>query len=119
MTDITNGRDAELKAHIAWSHIAWSHIVEPGDGLANELIDSMGAPCALASVLDPDGREGLARSLAKSFVENEVPIDVQATLDRWVARHRAADADTPLVRTVGPVRRRARSAVGGARLGGW
>lgn len=78
------------------ARITWSHVVEPGDGLANELIDSLGASGALAAVLDPDEREGLTRSLTKSFAENEVAIDVQATLNRWVARHRAADADKPI-----------------------
>lgn len=87
MTDELTSRDAELHARIAWSRVA-----EPGDGLANELIDSMGAPAALAAVLDPEARDRLARSLAKSFAENEVPTDPQTTLERWTARHRPADA---------------------------
>ena len=72
------------------ARIAWSQITEPGDGLANELIDCLGASGALAVVLDPDERASLARSLSKSFAENEVAIDVQVTLDRWAALHSAA-----------------------------
>lgn len=84
-------RDAELRARIAWSHI-----VEPGDGLANELIDSMGAPAALAAVLDPDQRANLGSCLVKSFIENEVPIEARGVLERWAARYSAADAEKPI-----------------------
>lgn len=95
MTSIITERDAELKARIAWSHI-----VEPGDGLANELIDSMGAPAALAAVLDPDQRSNLGSCLVKSFTENAVPIEARAVLERWAARYRAVDADKPIAADV-------------------
>ena len=95
MTSTIIDRDAELKARIAWSHI-----VEPGDGLANELIDSMGALAALAAVLDPEHRQSLAQSLGKSFAENEVPIEARGVLERWAARYRAADADRPIAADV-------------------
>lgn len=36
------------------ARIAWAQITEPGEGLPNELIDSFGAPGALAIVLDPN-----------------------------------------------------------------
>lgn len=91
MPNITDDRDAERNARMAWSHI-----VEPGDGLANELIDSMGAAAALAAVLDPECRGSLATSLAKSFAENAVPIEARAVLKRWAARYSAADADKPI-----------------------
>lgn len=91
MTSTITDRDAELKARIAWSHI-----VEPGDGLANELIDSMGAPAALAAILDPEQRSNLGACLVKSFTENEVAIEARAVLERWAARYRAADADKPI-----------------------
>lgn len=95
MTNSITDRDAELMARIAWSHI-----VEPGDGLANELIDSMGAPAALAAVLDPERRESLAQSLGKSFAKNEVPIEARAVLARWAARYNAADAAKPIAADV-------------------
>lgn len=91
MPNITDDRDAERNARMAWSHI-----VEPGDGLANELIDRMGAAAALAAVLDPECRGSLATSLAKSFAENAVPIEARAVLKRWAARYSAADADKPI-----------------------
>lgn len=91
MPNTITDRDAERKARIAWSHI-----VEPGDGLANELIDSMGAPSALAAVLDPEQRSNLVASLVKSFTENEVPIEARGVLERWAARYCAADAETPI-----------------------
>lgn len=72
------------------ARVAWAQITEPGESFANELIDSLGAPDALATVLDPGKRASLARSLTKSFAENDVAIDVQVTLDRWAARHNAA-----------------------------
>lgn len=95
MTSTINDRDTELKARIAWSHI-----VEPGDGLANELIDSMGAPAALSAVLDPDQRSNLGSCLVKSFAENEVPIEARAVLERWAARYSVGDADKPIAAEV-------------------
>lgn len=83
--------DAERAARIAWAHL-----IEPGDSLANELIDAMGAAEALHALLDPMKRLSLAASLAKSFAEQDVAHDPAATLEQWAARHRHPDAGTAM-----------------------
>ena len=34
-----------------WSRAVWSHLVEPGDGIAGRLIESLGAEAALRTLL--------------------------------------------------------------------
>ncbi len=82
------------------ARITWSHITEPGEGLPSELINSLGAAGALAAVLDLSQRDTLVPFVAQFFsaTDSEHPVELyaQRALDKWAARHSAADLSKPI-----------------------
>lgn len=62
-----------------FARAVWSGLAEPGDGVAGLLIDRLGAPRALAAVIE--------RRPAAALAFDDLPVaDAQQALDRWMPR---------------------------------
>lgn len=66
-----------------FARAVWSGIAEPGDGIAGEVIEILGAPVALTAVID---RWAPAALLSRLAATNVTLDDIHKALARWVPR---------------------------------
>lgn len=79
------GRDLHRDAiEERFARATWSGIAEPGDGVAGLVIDAIGAPRALAAVVERWSAERLLAELGANGAATED--DLQQALDRWMPR---------------------------------
>ena len=77
--EVSGGRLDRDQIEERFARAAWSGLTEPGDAVAGMLIERLGAPAALAALIEGCPAEALA--------DEELPLaDAQQALDRWMPR---------------------------------
>lgn len=67
-----------------FARATWTGIAEPGDGVAGQLIEAIGAPRALAAVVEKWSVEQLVATLGENGAVSES--DLSQGMDRWMPR---------------------------------
>ncbi len=73
-----------------FARAAWSGLAEPGDRVAGAVIEALGAPRALAALVERRGAEHIVSDLGANGAVTEH--DIQLGLDRWQPRLTSATA---------------------------
>ena len=80
----------------SFARVAWSTVLEPGDRVAGQLINGLGAEAALTHVINRSAPEVIAADLVRAGDQSGLDLielnDLAGGLERWVPRLNSSDA---------------------------